>query len=69
MKHTTTREDTMITHGPVLVHSITGEPRNLLQEVSVPRGSTPPQGFKYSSGWMDRDGSKWDLYTKELPLN
>lgn len=58
-----------IDHGTTLVHGITGEPRNLLHEISIPRSSTDiPQGYSYRSGWMDRDGSKWDLYCKQLPV-
>lgn len=58
-----------IDHGTTLVHGIDGDPRNSLHEISVPREQTEkPSGYTYMSGWVDKDGRKWDLYTKRLPL-
>lgn len=71
---TTTKEEqvtseTLIDHGTTLVHSITGEPRNLLHEISIPRDHTMRrEGYTYQSGWVDKDGRKWNLYTKQLPI-
>ena len=56
------------THESVVVHDITGKVRNLLHQVSVPRDSRGPEGFVYLHGWVDRDGTKWDLYTKRGPV-
>jgi hypothetical protein len=60
---------TTIIHEPVLTHDMSGTPIHYVHEISVPRGFTPDQpGFQYRYGWHDRDGSKWDVYSKCVPV-
>jgi hypothetical protein len=60
----------VIRHDTVLVHDITGAPRNLLEQVSVPRGRRPSgKGWRYLHGWRSKtDGQAYDVYTRERPL-
>jgi hypothetical protein len=38
-------------------------------EISVTPGGKRPRGYRYSHGWIDRDGRSWDQYVrvKERP--
>ena len=58
----------IIKHETVEVHDVTGNLRNYLEQVSVKRDSQPPQGFVYLHGWVGKDGTKWDLHTREIPV-
>lgn len=64
---------TSIVHTTEMSHDMTGEPLNYVEQISIPRDNDNSQlierGFHYHSGWMSReDGSKWDLYTKLIPV-
>ena len=58
----------LIDHGETVVHDMRGQPSHRLHELSVPWGSTPPEGYSWLYGWLDREGFHWSLHTKCVPL-
>lgn len=68
---TTTTSRRRIDHETMVVHDVTGEPRNRLEQCSIRQGFGPPGGggWKYISGWVDREtGDRYSLYGREVPL-
>lgn len=64
-----TYQPIIIEHDPVLTHDMTGTPVHYVHEISIPRGQMcTRKGYSYRHGWIDKQGRKWDVYSKCVPV-
>ncbi len=63
-----------IDHGMELVHDFTGEPRNYLHEISIPKADVDgiycliDAGYTQHHGYIAKDDTPMWVYVKQYPL-